>query len=226
MHCCNLTAPWWASFRISWTLNFEQHRSEANFEKGASNRNSPPGMQEHFRLAFWISILMCVYWKCRCICTRTVFAFCFVLQALQGLAKFLTLSDSAVQCTLLPRPVYHPRFFEGLAPRLASFQGSAHAHEPGNEASSEGLVLRTGCNEVARLFLSLAERVVAIAVVGPLWWHSRWRITRTTVQLPYTMMTVSCWPDLYNYPARACAKGLSNQFCPSVSLSVCPVKNF
>ena len=24
-----------------------------------------------------------------------------------------------------------------------------------------------------------------------------------------------------NYPARACAKGLSNWFCPSVSLSVC-----
>ena len=23
MHCCNLTASWWASFRISWTLNFE-----------------------------------------------------------------------------------------------------------------------------------------------------------------------------------------------------------
>ena len=142
---------------------YKAHRSETNFEKGASNRNSPPGMQE---LAFWISILM--DWKCRCICTRTVFAFCFVLQALQGLAKFLTLSDSAVQCTLLPRPVYHPRFFEGLAPRLASFQGSAHAHKPGNEASSEGLALRTGCNEVARLFLSLAERVVAIAVVGPL----------------------------------------------------------
>ena len=70
-----------------WTLNnVQSHRSETNFEKGASNRNSPPGMQEHFRLAFWISILMYVYWKCRCICTRTVFAFCFVLQALQGLA--------------------------------------------------------------------------------------------------------------------------------------------
>ena len=68
-----------------WTM-YKAHRSETNFEKGASNRNSPPGMQEHFRLAFWISILMCVYWKCRCICTRTVFAFCFVLQALQGLA--------------------------------------------------------------------------------------------------------------------------------------------
>ena len=29
-----------------------------------------------------------------------------------------------------------------------------------------------------------------------------------------------------SYPARACAKGLRNRFCPSVSLSVCPVKNF
>ena len=28
------------------------------------------------------------------------------------------------------------------------------------------------------------------------------------------------------YPTRACVKRLSNQFCPSVSLSVCPVKNF
>ena len=28
------------------------------------------------------------------------------------------------------------------------------------------------------------------------------------------------------YPARACMKGLSDRFCPSVSQSVCPVKNF
>ena len=28
-------------------------------------------------------------------------------------------------------------------------------------------------------------------------------------------------PGLFFYPARACAKGLSNRFCPSVSLSVC-----
>ena len=37
-------------------------------------------------------------------------------------------------------------------------------------------------------------------------------------------------PFWYNYPTRACAKGLSNQFCPSVSqsvsLSVSPLKNF
>ena len=31
-----------------------------------------------------------------------------------------------------------------------------------------------------------------------------------------TFLTMYC-----NYPARACAKGLSNWFCPSVSLSVC-----
>ena len=42
----------------------------------------------------------------------------------------------------------------------------------------------------------------------------------------------------HNYPARGCAKGLNNWFCPSVSLSVCqfvslsvcqfvsPVENF
>ena len=26
---------------------------------------------------------------------------------------------------------------------------------------------------------------------------------------------------VYNYPTRACVKGLSNSFCPSVRLSVC-----
>ena len=44
----------------------------------------------------------------------------------------------------------------------------------------------------------------------------------------YGMVIVSecAFSIRHYYPARACAKGLSNRFCPSVSLSVCPVKNF
>ena len=34
------------------------------------------------------------------------------------------------------------------------------------------------------------------------------------------------WSQITHYPAHACAKGLRNRFCPSVSLSVCLVKKF
>ena len=59
-------------------------------------------------------------------------------------------------------------------------------------------------------------------------------LSNTTVRLIDLCLRVRKVRIVYFYPARACAKGLRNRFCPSVSLSVslsvcqsvCPVKNF
>ena len=67
---------------------------------------------------------------------------------------------------------------------------------------------------------SFLEQLEEVQCIPPIIAHKH-----VNVSCPMWMLTL-----YYFYPARACAKGLRNRFCPSVSQSVsqsvCPVKNF
>ena len=51
-------------------------------------------------------------------------------------------------------------------------------------------------------------------------------LTATTEEIHYMQSVYSEHTEVDCYATHACAKGLSNQFCPSVCQFVSPVKNF